>query len=138
VECCSCVVENTDTTQKARTGVVGFVVRIAIVCLLTEKLTYEVRKVGYVEFVRQRGDIRRVVWFLNVKSQLHSRPKLALTWAAPKRNITLYDLGRVVESGTRLSPTVCLVVDTIGSVDSLTFTRYFLREAVSDDSIGSD
>ena len=65
-----------------------------------QKSTYEVRKVGHVEFVEQRGDdIRRTPSFLNIKvsSSLRSRPKLVLTWAAPKYDITLYDSQRAVD-----------------------------------------
>jgi hypothetical protein len=82
--------------------VVEFFMKTAIVQFLTEKSTYEVRKVGHVEFVGQRGDdIRRAPSFLNIKAMfsLRSRPKLVLTWAAPKRDITLYDSQRVVDSG---------------------------------------
>lgn len=64
---------------------------------------------------------------------LRLRVELVLTWAGPKRYITLNDLEGVVEGGTGLRLTACL----IAGIDNLTVVWHSL-ELVSNDSMGGE
>jgi hypothetical protein len=60
------MVEDADTTKKSGTRVFRVVVR-ANVRLLTQKLAYEMRKMGCVEFIAQCSNITRTALFLNAE-----------------------------------------------------------------------